>query len=359
MKNLKNEKGISLIVIVILAAIIVALGSIAAVIIIGNAQEKVGNNKINNIADNQTNTQKNEQQVEKKTTVQGTGVASVTNEGVPIPKGFKYVEGSIDTGLVIENETEGSQFVWVPVNEEIVENNSVIFNEPNIVTGVESYGDDRASGEKYDAVEENLKLAGCVNDLNGDNKVDAYDFKEQLVNEFNSMKESVNKYFGYYISRYEVSINSEGNAQSKGSKEGSDIYSATGDESSANSWYGLYSLCKTYNTDSVKSSMVWGGQYDAMVTWAEETNESILINPDLVNTDNQKRTGISKTDVINNIYDLFGCCFEWTMSANSYHSRTFRGGCYMSPASLTSWKGEYPTTTADRISARLALYIEV
>ena len=34
--------------------------------------------------------------------------------GVLIPNGFSYVEGTKDTGLVIEDK-EGNQFVWIPV----------------------------------------------------------------------------------------------------------------------------------------------------------------------------------------------------------------------------------------------------
>ena len=37
-------------------------------------------------------------------------------EGVPVPKGFTYKEGTKDTGLVIQ-DAKGNEFVWVPANE--------------------------------------------------------------------------------------------------------------------------------------------------------------------------------------------------------------------------------------------------
>ena len=37
-------------------------------------------------------------------------------DGVPIPKGFTYKEGTKDTGLVIQDE-KGNEFVWVPATE--------------------------------------------------------------------------------------------------------------------------------------------------------------------------------------------------------------------------------------------------
>ena len=42
-------------------------------------------------------------------------IASV-EDGVPIPKGFTYKEGTKDTGLVIQDE-KGNEFVWVPATE--------------------------------------------------------------------------------------------------------------------------------------------------------------------------------------------------------------------------------------------------
>lgn len=55
----------------------------------------------------------------------GENIKSLTEDGVPIPKGFYYVTGTKDTGVVIsdsatdENNAEGNsgnQYVWVPVN---------------------------------------------------------------------------------------------------------------------------------------------------------------------------------------------------------------------------------------------------
>ena len=40
-------------------------------------------------------------------------IASITEDGVPIPKGFTYKEGTKATGLVIEDGSH-NQFVWIP-----------------------------------------------------------------------------------------------------------------------------------------------------------------------------------------------------------------------------------------------------
>ena len=64
------------------------------------------------------------QQGTTPTVTAGGNVKEVTSDGVPIPKGFYYVTGTKNTGVVIsdnildENNQEGNagnQFVWVPV----------------------------------------------------------------------------------------------------------------------------------------------------------------------------------------------------------------------------------------------------
>ena len=64
------------------------------------------------------------QQGTTPTVTAGVNVKEVTSDGVPIPKGFYYVTGTKNTGVVIsdnildENNQEGNagnQFVWVPV----------------------------------------------------------------------------------------------------------------------------------------------------------------------------------------------------------------------------------------------------
>ena len=62
---------------------------------------------------------------------------AITEDGVPIPKGFYYIGGTKDTGVVIsdvENDSmedgTGKQFVWVPV-----------LKDPQLVVTVNSTGD--------------------------------------------------------------------------------------------------------------------------------------------------------------------------------------------------------------------------
>ena len=220
------------------------------------------------------------------------------------------------------------------------------YREPDVITGVNPEDVDSASGTSYDAVSSNLTLAGCTEDFNGDNTVNAYDFKIQLENEFNAMATSVNKYGGFYVGRYETSINN-GKAQSV-----KNATSATSSSSSANTWYGLYALCKTYNTSSVKSSMIWGSQYTVMMTWMEDATNTII--GDSINT--TRVTGSVETDKIKNVYDLYGNSFELTLEADDTTGRVSRGGNYLGYSPTVFYTGD-PTIADSDGGSRLTLYI--
>ena len=65
--------------------------------------------------------------------------------------------------------------------------------------------------------------------------------------DFNNMAQSVAKYKGFYISRYEIGANGT-------SKKGQTVLTA--DEDSANMWYGLYSTIRKTGS-STTSQMIW------------------------------------------------------------------------------------------------------
>ena len=357
---MKKQNGITLIaliitIVVLLILAVVAIGAVQESGIITHAQ-KAATDYNSAKADEESKIEGYEALIESKLPG-GNDVSKVTytDEGVPVPAGFKVVTGKKDTGLVIENETEGSQFVWVPVTTDILAYglNTSGDREPDVVTGVEpSETVNSASGSQYDAVKSNLNRAGCTTDLTGDGKVDAYDFKKQLENEFNLMAESVNKYDGFYVGRYETSKNGE-NPQSKASSAEKVIETAY-NSSQENDWYGLYALNKKYSTNSVQGSMIWGSQYDAMMSWMGKLAE-IYIGEDR----NQSRTcGTAPKDVINNVYDLYGNSVEWILTARGSSTRPTKGGCHDFYNGPLGGGGSEPNFAAwGDIGSRLALYI--
>ena len=188
--------------------------------------------------------------------------------------------------------------------------------------------------------------------------------------EYNKMIKSVSQYGGFYVGRYEMSLNSETkNAESKYGAT-----SANASDTDTNQWYGLYNRAKTYAPENasqkVVSSMIWGSQYDAMLKWMKGNKINVTSSsPTDLSIGNTSRnttrvTGganngqtVSK-DKLSNIYDLLGNIREWTQEAISTAYRISRGGYYSGSYAPSSRTDNYPASTFSSYGSRLTLYIK-
>ena len=324
-------------------------------------------------------------------------VKSEDNIVVPVPKGYtaSTVEGekSVSSGFVIKEGNDGSkteginEFVWVPVSNisDIYDEannagqlwdfgtssspkNPAVkqtypttqnsgFREPDVVTKA-SEGSDSTSGSEYDAVSTNLQQAGLLSTAT------ASTFKTQLQNEFNEMIKSVKTYGGFYIGRYETgNLNS---TKAVVQKNNSDIRSQT--------WYTMYKMCKTIKAnDNVATSMLWGCQWDATLRWMQTSSNSEVANfptnsegkgnyrGTQGSTDKAIPTGSNSSYSVNNIYDMAGNVFDWTLEANNTNCRVRRGGYCLLTASRTpaSYRGyDVPTRSDNYTGCRSTLYVK-
>lgn len=312
-------------------------------------------------------------------------VLSLDNVLVPVPKGYTIstieTEKSVSTGLVIKEGDNGSltsginEFVWVPVNDisEIYDsvNNAgklyefnettsdemeyapTLYREPDVVTSA-SIDEESTGGDDLDSISDNLQQAGLSS------AATVNDFKSQLRNEFDEMIESVEKYGGFYIGRYETGNLSEQEAVVQ--KGNTDI--------SNKIWYTQYKLSKTIGANNnVVTNMIWGCQWDATLRWMQTSDVEKVKN---FPTDKSKTygnytssklpTGSSDTYAINNIYDMVGNVNDWTIEAAHNNRRTIRGGGYGS--SLIVWTASIrrvsnPESKGNDIGSRSTLYISI
>ncbi len=317
-----------------------------------------------------------------------------------LPRDAKYKEGTVDTGLVITYK--GSEFVWIPIEKDTLYAKGTTKKMAKESTGTYAGQDDKGR-TKYesvlydDSLNERLDYGQVTtnyrepSDLQntsfGDwsttaNKgfdliirhIDEYkgldksstedqatiknNWVKQLQEEYDAMIESVKKYGGFYVGRYETSeaISSVANV--------TPISAGTEIEGYAQTWYGLYQRQKkfTSSSDSMVSSMIWGSQYDAMINWAKasgtETGAHVTQTGYGNHTGSVKNTGETTTDVINNIYDLEGNLWEWTLEAYFTNGRVRRGGSYLYIPAPANHDDLYPYDTSAGNGSRLTLYIK-
>ena len=317
-------------------------------------EETIGKAEVNKIAD-------------KNSTIDGK-VYSRTNP--IIPAGFMPINATskdgeakwdattgpeVDEGLVISDGN--SEFVWVPLTE----------GKTIAAYGVGTDGDREpdvviqesdSSLNLKDGSDNNPTNLGKINAILNTNYQNSNDFKEALTDDFNSMAVSVNKYGGFYVGRYEMSLAVDKTAQSKYGETSSNAENAD-----TETWYGLYARAKTYTNPaektSVKSSMIWGSQYDEMIIWMGDVANEIIQE----GRNSNRITGTAENDVIKNVYDLHGNSREWTLEARNTHYRVFRGGYYYGSYSPSCDNYGYPMTSysptyKDAVAGtRIALYI--
>ena len=231
-------------------------------------------------------------------------VCSTNYVNPPIPEGYKHVGGEWNNGFVIERYSDGSQFVWIPVGS--LDSNGILDGEHfSEKFGRRNYMDDEFSDDKFNEA------------LNGE-------LLEQL--------ESVKKYGGFYISRYNISKSSAGKPQSvKGVMPWVNINFDDAKKIAAT----------IEDNKAVKSHLTFGAEYDSVLEWFIKTEVKTLaeIADDSTEWGNHWNTENSPSKVVetgsrekwcaNNIYDFAGNVDEWTQEQNKRSGGyVIRGGTY-------------------------------
>ena len=278
-----------------------------------------------------------------KTAVDAGKITAVLKEGeyiAPIPTGFEVStvsgENTISGGLVIK---EGAnEYVFIPCTEEN-------YTEEDLgpLTGT--------GGDSYDSQEQ-------LNNYYGENYYDyANDFN--YAQDKTDIETSINKYKGFYVGRYETTINNG----TIGSQKGATVL--TEDTKLPNDkyyrWYGLYKAQKDLygNNSNVFSSMITSKEWNTIMTFtgyggAKRATSTYTTKPDLSGSAYKGRT--DTYDLTKNIYDLAGNVLECTLTAYSANGRVGRGGNYNDGGSASDTSNSYPFNNLSSNGSRLALY---
>ena len=234
----------------------------------------------------------------KENTIWGKDVSLVIYR---IPKekvsGINWEDMDVVEGLKITFD----QLVWVPVG--LLDSNGTL------------------DGEHFS---EKFGRRNYMNDEFSDDE-----FNEALNGELLKQLESVKKYGGFYISRYNISKSSAGKPQSvKGVMPWVNI-----------NFDDAKKIASTIeDNEAVKSHLTFGAEYDSVLEWFIKTEVKTLaeIAEDSTewgnhwNIENSPRkvveTGSREKWCANNIYDFAGNVDEWTQERNKSSFRVVRGG---------------------------------
>ena len=319
---------------------------------------------------------------------------------VPIPGGFYYVGGNLDTGIVISDDKDdenkgdsfaialnlkGNQFVWIPCK---------------VTDGVDNeYKKSETSGvETPQGVERTDVIA--ENPLKDEN-----------------YKNAVAKYGGFYVARYEAGLATTTQRYTTGKKIWNDnVYNDIGKPLSKakqipwnyidypHAW--ANSLNMYASTPTVVSSLITGTQWDVMLNvmknkgkkfvnseevsmtendikidsgaWGNYKNQTFSYTGEIAEYNNNGlsafsagngtkssgmyllTTGASERTKIYNIFDVAGNLWEWTTESKG-SNRDRRGGCFVYDSNL--YTGIYCAgdlginTTSYDIGFRVVLYV--
>ena len=306
-------------------------------------------------------------------------IKEVREGNIPIPEGYNYIKGDKIGGAVITDaasgeEKVGNEFVWVPVDtlsNMAVPTSGTDANRNTNYRGVlYNWNTDATGNTAYDWSADSTSYREPANSSSDSTSKNSSWTSTLYQEEYNKMIKSVSQYGGFYVGRYEMSLNSETkNAESKYGAT-----SANASDTDTNQWYGLYNRAKTYAPENasqkVVSSMIWGSQYDAMLKWMKGNKINVTSSSptDLsIGTTSRNTTRVTgganngqtvSKDKLSNIYDLLGNSSEWTQEASNTFGRVYRGGSYRDSYAPSFRYYRSPASTGSDNGSRLTLYIK-
>lgn len=290
----------------------------------------------------------------------------VNGEQVPIPEGYIVSENSdeniVNKGLVI-SDSRGNEYVWISCT---VDSSSNKLQYKRTEWGVEKDGTDNSRAIKDELTLKDIDVTYSKTDTdNGINE----EISKEIVAQINAEKESIKKYGGYYIGRYEVGKDNK-TAVIKAEQEpyvnikwskAYELAKGIGGGEGATTY-----LCSSYSWDTAINFIqnTTGKNYATSIigfngNWkSQEVKDSSgkVIKP--VNTAQRLNTGL--TTALCNIYDMGGNVGEFTTELNPGTSETvvLRGGTYNSygPA---GYRWDYGSGPADSLCGfRATLFLK-
>ena len=313
----------------------------------------------------------------------GFTASSVTGEHT-VNDGFVVYEGEgeVNDSNYWEESKGRNQFVWVPVADP-----SRLYTQDSstgkIKSKLYSYSETGRNSSSNDNYE-----PGIVSNFDNEKYFARYNMqgytREKLLQELEigleETIESIEKYGGFYIGRYETGNVTEEYEVPVVRRMNTDINYVT--------WYRAYVNSKNISMNlNIQPNLIYGCLWDETIQWLVDSGEKTVeeIGSDSTAWGNYRNntfeytttsggtatksensstiipTGSAEVTKANNIYDIAGNMYEWTAEVNGSNYRRLRGGSYyvngdIYPASCRV--SDYPSSSYNSYGARAYFYIK-
>ena len=369
LKKFKNEKGITkmqFVIIIVIIVISIILASMGIIFILKDNEYIKSSESVRESYKDEDNEKKLiGAQTESETLDTTNVILELSEDGiyVPVPKGFTAStilgERKVNEGFVIKQGNNGSvtsevnEFVWIPVDDaslgEMYNTAGEEKNLSGVLTKTSLYSNVRLNDEDSliyspatPGVELGLREPDVLVDEDTDTKyisilnyANIQEMADGMVEEYNTVYESIKKYNGFYIGRYELT----GTVDFPTVQKGQNVITEQ-------TWYDLKKACTNVVTGEeygAQSTMIYGNQWDEIMDWLKQTKfkgEEEKVDVDSrswgnytdstenVNTTSSvklQKSGYNEEWKANNIYDLAGNYDEWTQEAFDSRGRVYRG----------------------------------
>ena len=287
-----------------------------------------------------------------------------------MPAGFKVVnpEDNVEDGIIIEDvahrATTGSQFVWIPVEENIKKADGTTFN---VTLGRYVYKEDGTIDTGLSTLEPNEHLKTDLSSTNyfieelkdsETENIHAKDIEDFIL--------KANTTGGYYIGRYEARTleqrwNKDENLTPMILKGDGYIYNyitiIQASELSRN----------MYKNNNFESDLMNSYAWDTAIDFLQKNDNRLGKNKVYsrqasINTETIAEKGtnnLENKDQICNIFDMSSNCREWTTEIYTVGSYAARGGCYEQNSHYTSSRISIGSSfnSIENLSFRPILYL--
>ena len=371
-------------------------------------QEQDNNNEQEELKDEEqiNNREDNQEQEEQQETSQPVKVPNSANTVLANENSIQLYANSTQQDInIFDLQKSVNQYVWIPVSEENlsriygVDANGKLWGKlyNYSSTGRTANNWTETNGvmnitdlSSYDAYRE-----PTIIDVDKDSILQfysggmtAYELLSELEENYYATIKSIKEHGGFYIGRYET-----------GGLSGKAVVRKMEMDINYQIWYTMYEKTKELSgtNDNVITSMIWGSLWDETLQWlvdsGAKTSDGTQLTYELIASDSTKwgnyanstfsfitgettpdetgtkepwdffiiPTGSAEYTKVNNIYDLAGNAYDWTLEANYTYVRVLRGGNYNNNGYSTPAAGRdvsYPGSSGGGYGSRSALFIK-